>query len=380
MDDNTCISRIQLNSNNPKWRSIAPLESEFVLQDEYTISSTVFGFEYLSHPHRSAGGRQYPGVDVCAKVTRMTHFYRTSMMEPLAIFVSLSFTSLLIDHNNLADRLQIALSMVLTAAAYKLVCAEQVPKIGFETALGSYVRHCFWAIGLVALCNCLAAVWPGAWTSGAIINELIKVVTACGFSTPHAAECAVVVIAVLVGARVARIPTAWLLPPLACVATPFPACDTVRQGMRAVLDPRMPPDVLLIYGFLFMLREFANLIVNDDTEVPTLAAVLMSKEARPFRTAKECEHGICYETPVFPQQRFQSKKSGIWYVASTSPLPDAGAASDVEVSSYGQPPTPRSFVRPTRSASEHDIPKARPNASSANSTYIRPTRVISDTS
>ena len=145
------------------------------------------------------------------------------------------------------------------------------------------------------------------------------------------------------------------------------------------MDPLMPPDVLLMYGFLFMLREFANLIVNDDKEVPTLAALLMSKEARPFRTAKEIEHGVCYETEIFPQQRLQSNKSRTWYVASTSPLSETDAASDAEVSSHGQPPTPRTLIRPTRAASEQDITKARPNALSANRTFVRPARVVSDT-
>ena len=46
--------------------------------------------------------------------------------------------------------------MVLTAAAYKLVCAEQLPKLSFETALGEYVRGVFFLIWGVCVICCLS--------------------------------------------------------------------------------------------------------------------------------------------------------------------------------------------------------------------------------
>jgi hypothetical protein len=93
---------------------------------------------------------------VCCKVKRNAYFHERTILEPLAIFTWLTFVALVLPADGLNDRSGVALTMVLTAAAYKLVCAEQLPKLSFETALGEYVRGVFFLIWGVCVICCLS--------------------------------------------------------------------------------------------------------------------------------------------------------------------------------------------------------------------------------
>lgn len=56
-----------------------------------------------------------------------------------------------VPHEDVADRMSIALTLVLTAAAYKFAVSSMTPAISYLTLLDKYVVGCFLIIFLVAL-------------------------------------------------------------------------------------------------------------------------------------------------------------------------------------------------------------------------------------
>jgi hypothetical protein len=220
------MARLQLN---PKWRSFACMGEDFLLRDEYELCPAVLAFESLTRPCYSGSLRQYPLLLVCFKVVRQDHFYWNTILEPLAIFVALSFCSLILEPSALADRLSVTLSMVLTAAAYKLVCAEHLPKVSYDTALGKFVRYCFRIIGAVAVLNCLSYMLTVSWCPA---DSWCADWITCGGWLDAAA-------AWLAGEPAFKVTDVWwfpqivarlLLPDAAACIGPLVACWWVRRG------------------------------------------------------------------------------------------------------------------------------------------------------
>ena len=82
------------------------------------------------------------------------------------LFVCLSFLSFAVEipGGHLSDRTTITMSMVLTAAAFKIVIANFTPAVGYLTLLDRYVLLCFFFMTAVAAANVVVSVAPDEHT------------------------------------------------------------------------------------------------------------------------------------------------------------------------------------------------------------------------
>eukprot|EP01079_Euglenida_sp_SAG-EU17-18_P003612 gene3612-674_t len=92
----------------------------------------------LSDPRHSAVGCRYSSCYVTGQAARRTGFYNWNIFLPLFILNLLSFSYLFVPPADLADRLSILLTLLLTTIAFKLVIAFVLPQIPYLTFLDIY--------------------------------------------------------------------------------------------------------------------------------------------------------------------------------------------------------------------------------------------------
>ena len=73
------------------------------------------------------------------RVKRMAQYYVTNVIGILAMLTLLVLTVFAVPVDDLADRMGIVLTLLLTAVAFKFVVADTVPKVGYSTQLDRYM-------------------------------------------------------------------------------------------------------------------------------------------------------------------------------------------------------------------------------------------------
>jgi hypothetical protein len=118
--------------------------------------------------HRSThDGQRFSTLTVEVAIKRRFEFYLLNVVFPFVLFVCLSFISFAVEipGGTLTDRAQITLSMVLTAAAFKIVIAGFTPAVGYLTLMDLYVLLCFCFMTAVAVCNVIVSMAPDEATA-----------------------------------------------------------------------------------------------------------------------------------------------------------------------------------------------------------------------
>lgn len=88
-----------------------------------------------------------PRLQVVLSAKRIPYYFIANIGVMMFLIVSLAFTMFALPVVQLADRLNVVMTLVLSAVAFKLLCAEQLPELPYLTALDRYV---LW--GLAVLC------------------------------------------------------------------------------------------------------------------------------------------------------------------------------------------------------------------------------------
>jgi hypothetical protein len=70
---------------------------------------------------------------------------------PSFVFTSLAFLSFFVPEDDLADKLSLTFTLMLTAAAYKIVSSSATPDVPFLTMLDTYVVACLTFTVLIAV-------------------------------------------------------------------------------------------------------------------------------------------------------------------------------------------------------------------------------------
>jgi len=86
-------------------------------------------------PRNSSRGNVYSHIHSSVVIERRPGYFFINALCPTFLFTTLAFLSMLIDPDNLADRLSVTISLMLTGAAYKIVSAQAVPEIPNLTLL-----------------------------------------------------------------------------------------------------------------------------------------------------------------------------------------------------------------------------------------------------
>jgi FtsH-binding integral membrane protein len=89
-----------------------------------------------------------PRLQVVLNAKRIPYYFIANIGIMMFLIVSLAFTMFALPVVQLADRLNVVMTLVLSAVAFKLLCAEQLPELPYLTALDRYV---LWGLGVLCL-------------------------------------------------------------------------------------------------------------------------------------------------------------------------------------------------------------------------------------
>lgn len=115
---------------------------------------------HFSDQIESSAGFVYPRVDFAVNLARFSGFYITNIAIPMFVITALTSLSIGVQESDgsrltTGDRLQITVTLLLTAVAYKFVVAESLPNVSYQTTMDNYIHLCnLWVI-LAALENVL---------------------------------------------------------------------------------------------------------------------------------------------------------------------------------------------------------------------------------
>lgn len=104
-------------------------------------------------------GLSYPGLRFAVHVQRKSGYYVINVVCPTGLFALLCGCQAWIPRANVADRLSVSLTLLLTATAYKFVTASMLPAVAYQTFLDKYVSMCSIIIILMVLEAPLASNW-----------------------------------------------------------------------------------------------------------------------------------------------------------------------------------------------------------------------------
>jgi len=101
-------------------------------------------------------GLSYPGLRFAVHVQRKSGYYVINVAIPTGLFALLCGCQAWIPRQNVADRLSVSLTLLLTATAYKFVTASMLPAVAYQTFLDKYVSMCSMIIILMVVESPLA--------------------------------------------------------------------------------------------------------------------------------------------------------------------------------------------------------------------------------
>jgi hypothetical protein len=159
---------------NPHYVSTVDVGS-FILSDEYRLYDSVICYEDITSAKNSSSKSQYALISYSLKIVRIPLFYQLNIMVPMFFVVFMTFFSCLFEPKELGERLQVTLTLYLTAVAYKLVGADYLPKIGYTTQLDEYLIGGGVVMIIIAFENAACKIFPTFvgttldWTMGLLL-------------------------------------------------------------------------------------------------------------------------------------------------------------------------------------------------------------------
>ena len=87
-------------------------------------------------------------------VKRNWGFYTHNIMSVMLAICLVSNVVFAIPPEDLADRLSVVLTSLLTAVAFKLVVEENIPKLSYSTLLDKYLNGLFAVLVVMSISNC----------------------------------------------------------------------------------------------------------------------------------------------------------------------------------------------------------------------------------
>jgi hypothetical protein len=185
-------------------RTTGPVPVQFDVADDIKTAAPPAGFQLhgiwelvrkSEDNHRGAlavtpyyygpADRQFPAVQLTVKVRRISGFYMVNVVAPMFCFVLLSLLQWVVPRTDAVSRLGISLTLVLTAAAYKLAVSTMVPAISYLTLLDKYVVLCWSMIMLAAFEGGLLAIPDEDSAAGDFADRCCLLALAGAFALGH---------------------------------------------------------------------------------------------------------------------------------------------------------------------------------------------------
>ncbi|KAG2438144.1 hypothetical protein HXX76_005753 [Chlamydomonas incerta] len=155
-DSSSCVSSAAgAGSGNPT-EAIIFFRDGFLLRSIWSYRGHSVQ-HWLSHPSLSGQGKRYSNLQFSLHFSRVATYYTYNILLPLWLLTGLGFCAFSLDvAASTGDRLSLLVTLLLTAAAYKIVVSSALPLVSYLTRLDWYVLVAFGL--LVALTVETAAV------------------------------------------------------------------------------------------------------------------------------------------------------------------------------------------------------------------------------
>lgn len=138
--------------------------ANFGMSNVWTMCEHVRMRTYHTVSTESGGGAIKPVLNISLLAMRRPEYYLMNIEVPMFVLTSLTGLTWAIGPNDVADRLSVSLTLVLTAVAYKLTVAESIPQVAYLTLLDKFVSLCFLFMTLAAVENAVAPTFDPSVT------------------------------------------------------------------------------------------------------------------------------------------------------------------------------------------------------------------------
>lgn len=153
--------RFYFEHEDKTWPPVLVSEKSITIAQSYMRLQGRTAYLTTTFAHESKRSNVYSVVCGCIVLQRKPHFFVQNLIVPSFVSTLLAMTSFFVSHNDLDDRLGLTFTMLLTAAAYKIVAASRLPPISKLTFLDRQIHGCSAFACLVAVQNVLGSIFPG---------------------------------------------------------------------------------------------------------------------------------------------------------------------------------------------------------------------------
>lgn len=151
----------------------------------------------LTHWERSDEGVSYATLNVFVTLSRKPGFYLWNVALPLCFLITLAFISVFLPAEDLPNRLQITLTLLLTLVAFKFVVSQYLPATSYQTWLDLYVTSGFTLLFVLAAQNWIVYILDREYPeedTAKNFNRISAYVLIAGWGLLHAVVAVLVVL------------------------------------------------------------------------------------------------------------------------------------------------------------------------------------------
>ena len=139
--------------------------ANFGMSNVWDLCNHVRMRSYHTRSFESGQGIIKPCLNISLLAMRRPEYYLWNIEVPMFVLTSLTGLTWAVPPTDVADRLSVSLTLVLTAVAYKLTVAANIPQVAYLTLLDKFVSLCFIFMVTVAVENSLVGVYDPTDTS-----------------------------------------------------------------------------------------------------------------------------------------------------------------------------------------------------------------------
>lgn len=110
---------------------------------------------YESNRTKSRRKLSYSGLVLSLTFARESMYYVLNVAFVMFLICSFGFSAWAVDLEDVADRLSIDFTLLLTAVAFKLVLATLLPPVNYFTKIDIYLIACFCFLSLCTIAHCI---------------------------------------------------------------------------------------------------------------------------------------------------------------------------------------------------------------------------------
>lgn len=169
---------------------LAPVSERYDMTDIGSVRSTWRTTKcfketvYLLSPKET---NTKPELHIEIFVSRKSGYYIKNIVLPNALLTSLGFSILLLDTNDLTDRMNVIITLLLAVIAFKFATSASVPVLSYDTSLDSYLVVLYYLLFSMGMESML--IYKLSDDVAQTINEVFSITAASIFVVYHMYWC-----------------------------------------------------------------------------------------------------------------------------------------------------------------------------------------------